>query len=279
MIPGWLRLDRRHRGAAVVCGRYRAATSRRIPREFGRKPSKKAAPETVARTLRRHRALPRPSFAASPVQPWALFLSNGGSGSLAVTNLYVKRKHGAGLEAVTKIAFDQRGIRDGVPCAPFRQVLIASRSGIAACGLKLGDLRENIVVDYDALYELPSGTVLRIGQALIRLTFHCEPCKKILHLVEFDKIVHRRGVFGNFLNDGSIAVGDDFAVTEQKFEEIPYAVNERIRWFIKKHGAPAAAWHLIHEIGLPPGYARAMPRLLAKLLFGMPAPSGAVPEQ
>lgn len=55
-----------------------------------------------------------------------------------------------------------------------------------------GDLRENIMVDCDDLYDLPSGTVVKIGQALLRLTFHCEPCRKILKLIDFDRIEQRR---------------------------------------------------------------------------------------
>jgi hypothetical protein len=153
---------------------------------------------------------------------------------LTVTNLYIKRKHGAALEEVTTFAFDKDGISSGVACAPFRQVLIASRPVLADCGLKPGDLRENVLLEDDGLYDLPSGTVVRLGQALIRLTFHCEPCKQIL--------------------------------TDQKFEPIPYAVSERIRWFLSKGKAPAAARQLIHAIGLPPSYARAMPRLLEKFL-------------
>jgi MOSC domain-containing protein YiiM len=185
---------------------------------------------------------------------------------LTVTNLYIKRKHGAALEEVTTFAFDKNGISTGIACAPFRQVLIASRPILADCGLKPGDLRENVLLEDDGLYDLPSGTVVRLGQALIRLTFHCEPCKHILKLIAFDRIVHRRGVFGCFLNAGTIAVGDRLVVTEQKFEPIPYAVGDRIRWFLSKGQAPAAAGQLIEALGLPSSYARAMPRLLEKFL-------------
>jgi hypothetical protein len=192
--------------------------------------------------------------------------NNEREGILTVTNLYIKRKHGAALEDVTTFAFDKDGISGGITCAPFRQVLIASRPILADCGLKPGDLRENILLEDDGLYDLPSGTVVRIGQALIRLTFHCEPCKKILKLIAFDRIVHRRGVFGCFLNAGTLSLGDELVVTEQKFEPIPYNVNERIQWFLSKGNAPAAAGQLMEAIGLPSSYARAMPRLLEKLL-------------
>jgi hypothetical protein len=198
-------------------------------------------------------------------RPFAGF-NNAGERALTVTNLYIKRKHGAALEDVTTFAFDKDGISTGVACAPFRQVLIASRPILMDCGLQPGDLRENVLLEGDGLYDLPSGTVVRLGQALIRLTFHCEPCKKILKLIAFDRIVHRRGVFGCFLNSGTISLGDKLVVTEQKFEPIPYAVKERIQWFLSKGNGSAAAGQLIHAIGLPSSYARAMPRLLGKLL-------------
>jgi hypothetical protein len=79
-----------------------------------------------------------------------------------------KAQHGAPLEAVVAIV-------DSVQCAPFRQALIASKSVMVECGLKPGDLREKIIVDFDRLYDLPSVTVIKIGEAMLRLTFHCEP--------------------------------------------------------------------------------------------------------
>ena len=86
-----------------------------------------------------------------------------------------------------------------------------------------------------------------------------------MKLIAFDRIVHRRGVFGCFLNAGTISLGDKLVVTEQKFEPIPYAVNERIRWFLSK-GTDCGRSSLIQAIGLPSSYARAMPRLLGKFL-------------
>lgn len=186
---------------------------------------------------------------------------------MEVTRLFVKCRHGDDVEPATSIDCIQDGIVGNVACAPFRQALIASRSVTADCGLKPGDLRENIVVDFDGLYELPSGTVVKIGQVLIRLTFHCEPCKKILKLVDFDKILHRRGVFGNFLNCGKIEIGNSFTITEQTFEPIPYAVGERIRWYMRRHGVSAAAVNLAHELGLPASSARVMPQMLRKLVL------------
>jgi MOSC domain-containing protein YiiM len=182
--------------------------------------------------------------------------------------LFIKHEHGAQLIPADSIDFSPDGIATNVTCAPFRQVLLASDSVTAGCGLRDGDLRENVVVDCDGLYDLPSGTVVQIGQALIRLTFHCEPCKKILKLVDFKTILHRRGVFGTFLNAGRISVGDEFTVTPQTLEPIPYEIGERILWFFRRHGGSAAMADLAHAIGLPASYRRAIPSLLRKASAG-----------
>jgi len=128
-------------------------------------------------------------------------------------------------------------------------------------------VNEDDEVDVDDLYNLASGSVIRIGDALIRLTFHCEPCKKILHLTMFDDIVHRRGYLGCFLNAGKISQGDAVAVTPQRLEAIPYAVKERLRWFLAKKNTVLGAIDLVYSLGLPASYARAMPRLVASLGF------------
>jgi MOSC domain-containing protein YiiM len=187
---------------------------------------------------------------------------------MRVKKLFIKHEHGAQLTIAESMDFSPEGIAGNVACAPFRKVLLASESVTADCRLGDSDLRENVVVDYGGLYDLPSGTVVRIGQALIRLTFHCEPCRKILKLVDLKTILHRRGVFGAFLNAGRISVGDEFTVTTEKFEPIPYEIGERIRWFIRQHHGSGAIADLSHAIGLPASYRRAIPSLLRKALVG-----------
>src|SRR6478735_3354753 len=151
---------------------------------------------------------------------------------MLVTNLFVKRAHGENLEPVANFDFDESGIVNGVPCSPLRQVLITSQPVTIKCGLNAGDLRENIVVDADELYELQSGTVVAIGSARIRLTFHCEPCKALRKVIEPSRIVHKRGVLGCFLNSGTVSIGDVFSITKEKCDAIPYKVADRIRWLL-----------------------------------------------
>jgi MOSC domain-containing protein YiiM len=186
---------------------------------------------------------------------------------VAITSLFVKRAQGTPMEPVRALAFTPQGIATGVRCSPLRQVLITSRTVTATCGLAPGDLRENLEVDFDGFYELPSGSVIRVGEALIRLTFHCEPCKRILHLVGFDEIVHKRGYLGCFLNGGTVALGDPVTVTDERLESIPYAVKDRIRWFLGKQNAALAALDLVHALGLPSSSALVIPRLVANLGF------------
>lgn len=184
---------------------------------------------------------------------------------MRVKKLLVRTAHCASLTSVDFIDYGPDGIVGAVACAPFRQVLLASASVTADCGLKDGDLRENVVVDCDELYDLPSGTVVQIGEALIRLPFHCEPCQKILKLVDLKTILHRRGVFGTFLNSGRMRVNDAFAVTEQQLEAIPNPVGERLRWLLERHGASAALTDLAHTVGLPASYNKALPKLLQRI--------------
>ena len=186
---------------------------------------------------------------------------------MIVTDLFIKRAHGSPMLPVRALHFDSTGIANGICCSPLRQVLITSRAVTQEFGLMPGDLRENIVVDFDGLYDLPSGTVVRIGEALIRLTFHCEPCAKILHLAPHDRLLHKRGYLGCFLNRGMIAVGDACALTEQTLEPIPYAVKDRIRWFFARQQASLAALDLAYALGLPSSYASAIPRLVEKFAF------------
>jgi len=60
-----------------------------------------------------------------------------------------------------------------------RQVLIAERRSLEAFDLPHGALKEQLTVDLPGLDELPGGTRLRVGEALLELTGPCEPCQGI----------------------------------------------------------------------------------------------------
>lgn len=182
-----------------------------------------------------------------------------------VHDLFIKSERGTRLLSVGEIYFSTDGIRGNVPCPPLRQVLIVPLATLHTYHLSPGDLRENIVVDYDPLHLLPSGTTLAIGEALIRLTFHCEPCNKIKDKVSVSRIAHNRGYLGCFLNEGVLRLNNSVCVAEKRHEAIPYNLSERIAWYLDRQSQPVSIKSLLREVGLSLTYARAVPNLLKKL--------------
>jgi hypothetical protein len=192
-------------------------------------------------------------------------MANVAAGS--VLHLFRKTPDAERIDRQTSLRFSPAGIAETRRYSPLRQVLIAASNDIAELGYLPGELHENIVVDFPRLHDLASGSVLAVGAALIQLTFHCEPCSRIQKHASVKPLMHRRGVLGKFLNAGVVEVGDSVFVTNRKQEFIPYEAKERIAWFLLRHKARISAARLLFEIGLPAGYARALPAILRKLPF------------
>ncbi len=185
----------------------------------------------------------------------------------SVLSLYRKVPGGSHLEPVEHLAFTPEGLADSKTYSPLRQVLIVAASDASELGYLPGELHENIVADFPRLQDLASGSVLAIGEARIRLTFHCEPCATVRKLGSLTPLMHRRGVLGQFLNAGTIRCGDSVRVTQGVEEPVPYEPAARIAWYLAKRSEPISASRLLFEVGLPRGYARALPAILRKLPF------------
>lgn len=181
-----------------------------------------------------------------------------------ITHLLIKRQHKQQLDPVVKLQLSQQGIIGNVVCSPLRQILLLEHKTLNEFNLKPGDLRENIIIDGMDLYALPSGSVLQIGDTLIALTFHCEPCKIIADKVNLKDIREQRGYLGRVLQGGTIAVGDTVTVTDQKTETIPDEPVERIKWFLAKRDNPILTADLMWEVGLASSYCRALPAMMRK---------------
>jgi MOSC domain-containing protein YiiM len=136
---------------------------------------------------------------------------------------------------------------------------------LARFNLQPGALRENVVVRYEGLHGLPSGTVLRIGSAEIRLTYHCEPCRVIGGAVDLRAIQHQRGYLGQVVRGGIVRLGDIVEELGVQFPEIPYLIPQRVRVFLESTPTRVSAGQLLNECGLSRSYARALPNLLKKL--------------
>jgi len=179
-----------------------------------------------------------------------------------VRHLFVKDAHGTPMRSVMAFGVGPNGIEGNVYCLPLRQVLIVPTQSLTEFDLKPGDLGENMVVDGIDLHKLESGTVIQIGSVRIRLTFHCEPCRKIADKVDLKKITHKRGVLGNFLNTGIIKVGDAGVAGAKSFDAIPYRIDDRIKWYLDKQDKPVPVSKLAFDIGLSNSYCRAIPNLV-----------------
>ena len=184
----------------------------------------------------------------------------------SVTHLFMKKPNESVNRPVHDLPFSADGIREGKVYSPLRQVLLTALSDVHDLGYAPGELHENIVVNFPRLQEITSGCVLAVGEALIRLTFHCEPCRAVKKEgMSLKPLLHRRGVLGMFQNSGSIVVGDPVKVTTKREEYIPYDAMERVEWYLQKHQGPILASELLRQVGLAASYARALPALLKKM--------------
>ncbi len=157
------------------------------------------------------------------------------------------------------------GLEGDRPRHGWRQVLLLDQVSLNRFGLQSTDLRENILLGDDLdLHALPSGTVLRLGSAGIRLTFHCEPCRKIKHLVSPNKLLHRRGYLGQVVLPGEMKVGDAVYVSKTHMPAIPYAPGDRIKQYLDTQPQPVTAAALVEAVALPKSYCRALPNLLKR---------------
>ncbi|EGQ8057396.1 MOSC domain-containing protein [Vibrio alginolyticus] len=163
-----------------------------------------------------------------------------------------------------QISVNNDGIDGHIKCHTFRQVLILPSSTLKEFNLKAGQLKENIVINDEEIniHSLPSGTVLQVGSAKIRLTFHCEPCAKIKNLVSTRKVAHKRGYLGQIVHEGIIKCGDKLTILPEKYESIPYQLADRIKWYLDKREKPVMVSELVSDIGLSKSYCRAVPNII-----------------
>lgn len=161
----------------------------------------------------------------------------------------------------SQIQLTKKGIEANRECHEWRQILILPISTLVEFDLHPSDLRENILIK-DDVHHLASGTLLKIGEVEIRLTFLCEPCKKIKSLVSPKKLICKRGYLGQIITPGKISVNDQVFVQADTFEPIPYEIPERIKWYLDQLEVPIQAAELMKRIGVASSYCRALPNLL-----------------
>jgi MOSC domain-containing protein YiiM/alkylated DNA nucleotide flippase Atl1 len=171
-----------------------------------------------------------------------------------------------------------RGIEGDIHANPVspRQILIVRQENLSKGSLGYGPIEdvqpgrfgENLVVTGISGSEFVPGARLEFaGGAAIRLTFYCEPCKKIAGLVwELKDVEQKRGILGVVVQDGVLRAGEDFKIQAGVFtalSEIPY---QRFLGFLAQVPAGKVVTYssVLVGIGVDRGYLRAIPGYLRK---------------
>ncbi len=149
----------------------------------------------------------------------------------SVTNLQILPEHRQQPAAVSQVrALVNQGLEGDAhgkkKAGSRRQILILDRGTLQELGLRPGDLREQITIDFPPLETLPAGTLLQIGQVTCELTGPCEPCTHIGALVgiadaaQFQTSLQgRRGQLAKVTavdREGTIRVGDPVVVVDAR---------------------------------------------------------------
>ena len=153
------------------------------------------------------------------------------------------------------------------PISP-RQVLVVRQEDLVKLAIDPGELSENIVISGANLDRFAPGSMLKFPSgAAIRLTFHCEPCKRVAHLVESLKSIEgKRGILGVVIADGFIKSGDRFEIERNVFPALSDVPYERFLEFLTKIPAGKVVTYkqVIVGSGVSQGYYRAIPKYLQK---------------
>ena len=91
-----------------------------------------------------------------------------------------------------------------------RQILLISGSVLNELDLEPGAIDENVVVDGMDVMSLTEGQQLLLGDALVAVTFPCEPCARMDHVRHGlkNELTDRRGIFVEVVAPGAVRVGD-----------------------------------------------------------------------
>ncbi|MEH2239878.1 MAG: MGMT family protein [Nostoc sp.] len=191
--------------------------------------------------------------------------------ALSIMHLFTKVKPGSAMVELKtlnlKVGHGIKGDINADPISP-RQVLIVRYEDILDLSIQPGELRENIMVTGIEFDNFIPGSLLTFESgAAIRLTFHCEPCKRIAHLVELLKSIQgKRGILGVVIKSGKIQVGSNFQVQANKFPALSENPYERFLSFIIKIpiGKVVTYKQIIKGMGVDNSYLRAIPTYLKK---------------
>lgn len=97
-----------------------------------------------------------------------------------------------------------------------RQVLIVPSELLEEYGLEAGATRENITVRGFDVNDLPGGTLVQVGEALLESTITCTPCGLMDRIRPGlkEELRGRRGMLFRVLESGTVRQGDEIRIVE-----------------------------------------------------------------
>lgn len=102
-----------------------------------------------------------------------------------------------------------------------RQVLLLNLQTLNEYQYQPGDLREQILVDFAPLQSLELGSLLKVGDAVLKITFDCHPCRHMAAVLgeepeEFvKKMMGKRGMLAIVHESGRVRSGDEVRVVSE----------------------------------------------------------------
>ena len=149
-----------------------------------------------------------------------------------------------------------------------RQVLVTRKEDLDELGIVHGALLENVIVAGLESAVFRPGALLCIGNDVkIRLTFHCEPCKRIANAVpSLAAVVRKRGILGVILESGNMQTGDEVICLPDRYEPLSAIPYERFLHFMWQVPAGKVVTYkmVAQGMGVSEGYIRAMPGYVQK---------------
>lgn len=177
-----------------------------------------------------------------------------------ISHLFQKSTPGQPVIAQNQLQITDLGPDGGPKQHPWKQLLLLPQQVLQQFDIVPGQLKEDVVIDDDIdLHALPSGTCLQLGEVVVRLTFHCEPCGKIKSVIAPKKLLHLRGYHSQVIQPGLMQCQDKVDILEARYPDIPYGLADRIQWYLAQNPEPILVRDLMDAIGFSASYCRAVP--------------------
>lgn len=162
------------------------------------------------------------------------------------------------------------GIEDDVNASSIspRQILITRKEDLDDLLIPYGGLRENMIVEGITEKDFLPGSRIIINEGIeIRLTFYCEPCKRIAGVVPgMNAMRFRRGILGVIIKGGIAKSNDTISCLPKQFEPLPEKPYERFLHFMKLVPRSKIVTYKMVSCGMGGGdsYIRAIPIYIEK---------------